>query len=42
MGIPSLDGFGPRGGGAHAVDERILVSSLTERSVLMAAVLHGA
>lgn len=42
MGVPSLDGFGPTGGGAHAVDERISVGSLPERVALMAAVLHGA
>lgn len=42
MGVPSLDGFGPIGGGAHAVDERISVASLPERSALLAAVLHGA
>jgi glutamate carboxypeptidase len=38
-GIPSLDGFGPLGGGAHAVTEHVLISSLTERATLLAAVL---
>lgn len=39
LGVPTLDGFGPRGGGAHAVDEHIFFSSLLERIELLAAVL---
>lgn len=39
LGIPTLDGFGPRGGGAHAESEHIRVSSLFERIELLAAVL---
>jgi glutamate carboxypeptidase len=38
-GLPTLDGFGPLGGGAHAPDERIEVASLPERAALLAAVL---
>jgi len=38
-GIPTLDGFGPLGGGAHAADERIEIASLAERAALLAAVL---
>ena len=36
-----VDGFGPRGGGAHARSEHILVDSLWERIRLLAAVLTG-
>jgi glutamate carboxypeptidase len=35
LGIPVLDGLGPDGGGAHAVDEHIRVESLAERTVLL-------
>lgn len=38
-GLPTVDGFGPRGGGAHAVDEHFLRSSLHERIALLRAVL---
>jgi glutamate carboxypeptidase len=38
-GIPTLDGFGPLGGGAHAPDERIETTSLPARAVLLASVL---
>lgn len=38
-GLPTLDGFGPLGGGAHAPDERVEVASLPERAALLAAVL---
>ena len=38
-GIPSLDGFGPLGAGAHAADERILIASLADRVALLASVL---
>jgi [lysine-biosynthesis-protein LysW]--L-2-aminoadipate ligase len=33
---PTLDGLGPVGNGAHALDERIVVSSLAERAALLA------
>lgn len=38
-GIPTLDGFGPLGGGAHAPDERIELATLPERVALLASVL---
>ncbi|SDR94230.1 M20 family metallopeptidase [Microbacterium paraoxydans] len=38
-GLPTVDGFGPRGGGAHALDEHFLRSSLHERIALLRAVL---
>jgi glutamate carboxypeptidase len=39
LGIPTLDGLGARGGGAHAVDERILIASLPERAALLVSLL---
>jgi glutamate carboxypeptidase len=39
LGIPTLDGLGARGGGAHADDEHILIDSLPERAALLAALL---
>jgi glutamate carboxypeptidase len=39
MGIPTLDGLGARGGGAHADDEHVLIDSLPERAALLAALL---
>ena len=35
LGIPTLDGLGPRGAGAHADDEHILIDSLPERAALI-------
>ena len=39
LGIPTLDGLGARGGGAHADDEHVVIDSLSERSALLAALL---
>ena len=39
IGVPTLDGLGVRGGGAHADDEHILIDSLPERAALLAALL---
>src|SRR5205814_9466520 len=39
MGVPTLDGLGVRGGGAHADNEHILIDSLPERAALLAALL---
>jgi glutamate carboxypeptidase len=39
MGIPTLDGLGALGDGAHSVDEYIFIPSLTERAALLAALL---
>jgi glutamate carboxypeptidase len=38
-GIPTLDGFGPLGAGAHAPDERVDTASLPTRAALLASVL---
>jgi glutamate carboxypeptidase len=35
----TLDGLGPRGDGAHAEREHIVVESLVERTALLAAIL---
>jgi glutamate carboxypeptidase len=41
LGVPSIDGLGPVGLGAHAVTEQIVVASLAERAALVAAILTG-
>lgn len=41
-GVPTLDGLGPRGGGAHARDEHVLVPDLARRAALVAALLTNA
>ncbi|GLY91666.1 M20/M25/M40 family metallo-hydrolase [Actinoallomurus iriomotensis] len=41
LGLPTLDGFGPRGRGAHAEDESIAVPALAERAALLAAIFAG-
>jgi glutamate carboxypeptidase len=38
-GVPTLDGLGPRGGGAHARDEHVLVADLPARAALLAALV---
>ena len=40
-GVPCLDGLGPDGGGIHALDEHVLVSSLVERTALLAEILQN-
>jgi glutamate carboxypeptidase len=41
LGIPTLDGLGPRGSGAHADDENVLIDSLPERAALIHRLLTG-
>ncbi len=36
LGVPTLDGLGPAGGGAHARHEHVVVSDLTWRAALVA------
>lgn len=36
LGVAVLDGLGPEGAGAHAVDERISIDSLVQRTALIA------
>ncbi|HZX06472.1 M20 family metallopeptidase [Kribbella sp.] len=39
LGIPTLDGLGPVGKGAHAVHEQVVAATLAERAALVAAVI---
>jgi glutamate carboxypeptidase len=39
LGVPTLDGLGAPGAGAHAVDEHVLVAPLPRRAALLAAAL---
>ena len=39
LGLPTLDGLGVRGGGAHTLEEHIEVASLADRGRLMAGLL---
>jgi len=41
-GVPTLDGLGPSGAGAHARTEHLLVDDLPRRAALLAALLEGA
>ena len=38
IGIPTLDGMGAVGGGAHAITEHVLISTMAERAALVAGV----
>ncbi|KHF41958.1 M20 family metallopeptidase [Halalkalibacter okhensis] len=40
MGIPTIDGLGPIGGHAHSEKEYLVISSLTERTLLLAKVIE--
>ena len=42
MGIPTLDGMGGVGEGAHAVHEHILISELPRRALLLAGMIESA
>jgi glutamate carboxypeptidase len=39
LGVPTLDGLGPEGAGAHALDEHVLLEPLPQRAALVAGVL---
>jgi glutamate carboxypeptidase len=41
LGVPTLDGMGAVGGGAHADHEHVLVSTMPDRARLVAAVVAG-
>jgi glutamate carboxypeptidase len=41
LGIPTLDGLGAIGGGAHAIDEWVDIDSLPQRAALIAALCSG-
>ncbi len=40
LGVPVLDGLGAIGGGAHSLDEHVLVASLRQRADLLARLLR--
>lgn len=40
MGIPTLDGLGAVGEGAHAIHESILTNRIADRAALIAALIH--
>jgi len=40
LGVPTLDGLGAVGGGAHAADEHVLVGELAPRTALLAALVE--
>jgi glutamate carboxypeptidase len=40
LGIPTLDGLGPVGGGAHALDEFVEVESIPQRAALIAGLIQ--
>jgi glutamate carboxypeptidase len=41
IGIPTLDGMGGSGQGAHAVHEHILISELPRRALLLAGMIES-
>ncbi|MFM9173347.1 MAG: M20 family peptidase, partial [Acidimicrobiaceae bacterium] len=41
IGVPTLDGMGAVGGGAHGVTEHVLVSTMGERAALVAGVARA-
>jgi glutamate carboxypeptidase len=41
LGVPSLDGLGAVGGGAHAEDEHVVASTMQPRAALLATLVAG-
>lgn len=41
IGVPTLDGLGPAGDGAHALHEHVIVDGLTDRAALIAGLLQS-
>ncbi|MCE7947865.1 MAG: M20 family peptidase [Chloroflexi bacterium CFX4] len=41
LGIPTLDGLGPMGEGAHALHEQVVISSIAARAAMLDALLRG-
>jgi glutamate carboxypeptidase len=39
LGVPTLDGLGAVGDGAHCLEEHVLIQALPERSALLAGLL---
>lgn len=40
LGIPTIDGLGPRGGNAHSADEYLVIDTLVPRTKLLAALIE--
>ena len=40
LGVPTLDGLGPRGDGAHALHEHVVVADLPWRAAFLAALIE--
>jgi glutamate carboxypeptidase len=40
LGVPTLDGLGVDGAGAHTLDEHMLVSSIVPRTALLAKLIE--
>ena len=41
IGVPTLDGLGAVGGGAHATSEHVLISTMAERATLLAGIARA-
>ena len=41
LGVPTLDGLGAVGEGAHATNESILIERMAERAALLAKMMAG-
>jgi glutamate carboxypeptidase len=41
IGVPTLDGLGAVGGGAHARDEHLIAAELPRRTALLAALVEA-
>ncbi len=41
LGVPTLDGLGAVGGGAHAEHEYVVIEAMTERANLVAGLVHA-
>ena len=39
LGVPTLDGLGPRGDGAHALHEHVLIEDLAWRAAFLAGLI---
>jgi glutamate carboxypeptidase len=40
LGVPTLDGLGPQGDGAHALHEHVVLGDLTWRAAFLAGLMH--
>jgi glutamate carboxypeptidase len=40
LGVPTLDGLGPQGDGAHALHEHVIIDDLAWRASFLAALMH--